>query len=183
MKTTAALIVTAAALLAGGFLLGYGYSELWQEKEPVLVEGWVWRFSNGFVTRQDPYYGRSPMERVEYEVQPFNDRSGWAEEGHVFVYRYSERLPARSREIGLEGLVSIQPAFISVVLFVDGEAAGNRDRHGMINAPATYLVALGGQGYVFAAPNEYEAEEKAKAILWPLLRERLGGDVAPSNGG
>jgi len=179
MRSAAAVVLTAAALAAGCFLAGYGYCRWWQEQTPVTIEGFVWRYDNSYTVRQDVYYGRTPTQPVDFEVLPLmGDLADWPLAGTIRLSYYRERLPARSCDIRLEGLVDILPAFASLLFRVDPFASASRDRHGMINVPAQYVVAYGDEGYVFLAENEYEAERMAKAVVWHIFQDRLGGDVA-----
>lgn len=176
MRTTVAVVMTAGALVVGCFLLGYGYAEWWQEREPVHIEGLVWQFGNSYVSRRDVYYDRSPRRPVAYEALPLREHFGdWPYEAGIRVSYYSARLPARSREIGLEGLADLSPPFLTLRLYVEPDMGGSRDRHGMINVPARYVVSPGVEGYVFEAPNEWEAERMAKEIVWEVFEEKSGG--------
>jgi len=178
MRNTAALIVTAIALAAGCFLLGYGYCRWWQEQARVTVEGFVWRYDNSYTVRQDAYYDRTPKPHVAFEVLPLAEHfADWPLAGTIRVSYYRERLPARSANIGLEDLVEISPAFTSLLVRVDPLAAGSRDRLGMINVPAQYVIGYGTDGYAFVAANEYEAERAAKAVVWQIFQVRLDGDL------
>jgi len=178
MRNTAAIIVTALALGAGCFLVGYGYCRWWQEQARVTIEGFVWRYDNSYTVRQDAYYDRTPKPPVDFDVLPLAEHfADWPLAGTIRVSYYRERLPARSSNIGLEDLVEISPAFASLLVRVDPLAADSRDRLGMINVPARYVVAYGGDGYTFLAANEYEAERTAKAVVWHIFQDRLEGDI------
>jgi len=178
MRDTAAIIVTAVALAAGCLLLGYGYCRWWQEQAHVTIEGFVWRYDNSYAVRQDAYYDRTPKPPAAFDVSPLAEGfSDWPLAGTIRVSYYRERLPARSANIGLEGLMEISPAFTSLLVRVDPLAAGSRDGLGMINVPARYVIAYGGDGYAFLADNEYEAERTAKAVVWHIFQDRLEGDI------
>lgn len=179
MKTIAALVLTAATLAVGCFLLGYGYSEYWEQKPAVLIEGFVWLYTDSALnTTQDVYYGRVPWRTVEVAVMPHGgDFDDWAHVGTIQLSHYRKRLPARSRGIALETVVDVPPPFTSLRLRVEPGAAARCDKHGRVNVPARYAIAWGSDAYVFSAVNGYEAEEMAKAVVWRIFEERFGGDV------
>ncbi len=180
MKTVAALGVTAVALAAGGFLLGYGTSEWWAPKPEVHVEGFVWEFNNQFEIRRDVYWERTSQSvAVDVEVRPFDKRyAAWRHEAMIRLSHYRMKLPARARRIGLEYLATeMAPRWTSILMYVEPDAPASRDRHGMINAPARYLISHGGDGYLFDAETEWEAERKAKGVVRRIFEEEFGGDV------
>lgn len=168
------------ALAAGCFLLGYGYAEWWQPREFTQIEGLVWQFTNAYTLRRDVYYDRTPKPRAEYEVRPFGEFADWPREASIRVSHYRERLPARSADIGLEGLADITPAFTTLAVHVEPgpwSDPATRDTRGMIRQPAQYVLRWGNDAFLFRAANEWEAERTAKSIIWEIIQEFHGGDV------
>lgn len=176
MRTVLALIVTAVSLAAGCFLLGYGYAEWWRQRPPVSIEGLVWEFDNRYVQRRDAYYDRTAKDEPEFEVLPFDQAFGdWPAEATLRLSHYRVELPARTQDLGLEGLADLRPPATVFRLVVEPGAAALRDRHGMINVPARYAIELGRQGYTFRAANEWDAEQTAKAVVWWIIQTRFEG--------
>jgi hypothetical protein len=182
MRTLLALILTAASLAVGCFLLGYGTAEWWRRRPPVHIKGLVWDFSTAYEHCRDAYFDRVEKAPVPHEVHPFKEPfDQWPQEATARLSRYDLTLPARTADIGLEGLADIPPPFTIMPVYVDPEAAAQRDRRGAINVRARYALVIGRKAYVFVAATEWDAEAMAKAILWQLMFAGDGSADAPED--
>lgn len=178
LKPLGAILLTAVSLAVGGALAGYGWARWWEPREPVVVEGLVWEYDNRYGARRDPYF--EFLSPPEPQAVPIAERwpgrfADWPQAGAVRMSYYRERLPARAGRISLDRVASIQPSQATLLVYVEPGAAGQRDRLGMINVPAEYVIVILGDAYAVRAENEYEAEAALKAILWRVWRNVMQG--------
>lgn len=187
MRNVAVIIFTAVSLAVGCTLAGYGYSEWWRERPPVLIQGLVWEFrtqQNPYTPRRDVYYGRVPRPEVAVTVKAFDESfADWPQEATIRLLGYRERLPGRIDELGLERLAAVRPRVTVLKVYVEPEVAGSRDRHGMINIAARYVVTFGSKAYLFEAANEWEAEIAAKSVVERIIEDHYDGSYEKLIGG
>lgn len=187
MRNVAVIIFTAVSLAVGCTLAGYAYSEWWRERPPVLIRGLVWEFrtlQNPYTPRRDVYYGRTAQADTAVTTEPFDARfADWSPEATIRLLGYRERLPGRMAALGLERLAAVKPKVTVLRVYVEPGVAGSRDRHGMINLAARYLVTFGKQAYLFEAGNEWEAEATAKGVVERIIEDHYGGSTEKLIGG
>jgi len=197
MRNAAAIVVTAVALAAGSFLLGYAWSEWLIEQPAVRVEGWVWRVHYTLKERSwvetrwlAHEVVRNASAQAEIEVEEF-DLASWKECGQITATYVWCVMPGRTRDVRLvtmlDPLRSGRGVEVYRYLYVDPE---DHARWGVHEEPGqgTYRVKLLGRGpggldrTVRFEAGPGRVFERACAALWSVhgdVMERVRDSGAP----
>ena len=189
MKNTLAILITVAALLVGGWLAGYGWSEWLQPRPPVDVEGWLVVTVDEMVSQRVLRYTTRELfagQRAETigDWEAINGRRvtavdkwrpDWRHVGTITFDFHSFRVPGRIDELSVADLMRSAPPAVSLTyrLYVEPEVLPEGGE-GLffIRKKARYLVSpieFGGNGarsYEFPADNGSDAMTLGTDLAW-----------------
>jgi len=192
LRVVLATVITGAALLAGGFFLGYAYSEWWEAKRPIRLEGWV--VATVDLISGARYVGPDTeiittdrlaaaggwegyLEGGLRTVGALPD--GWLHVGTIVFEFYWGELPARTRTMGVYDLIPTQDPVIRMTyeLYAEPAVKPARSLHDIARS-AQYVVGWSEtapgerQAYAFAAADGPAAMARAADLMWHLDNPR-----------